>query len=416
MDTDALPYQKLNSSLPEAREIHRERLRGAGNAPIIFHPDKVEAYIDLDRHSVDALAFNLWRILDDNAQILGSTGGDVTSSGTTPMYIIQALRNTWSIDAPGYFGRVQLYHLPINASSLRHEELRKAASGDIHKKYFELPPGDRISPTWTEMFQLGFKGSYLALMRITDPQKWMHRSYNFALRRFLESLADYGITLVPRVVEGALDTVDESKGKALRMYATLDRFNPGHVFHFENGSRRLIPGGAAGGLNEYCGYRPKKRDDSRPNSVRPRGGRLQLKTYEKMKTSQDFPIHRLEVVYYRDYLRACERKEEIGDMLKLLDNLPKMVRGHLRFELMELGKLYADKPEARGWGLEDMTTKGMIRILKDHGLDSQQIRKYRVKLPAPNIVYEPTNDHWYATCPRSGCYRGPFTSVTKRVV
>jgi hypothetical protein len=76
-----------------------------------------------------------------------------------------------------------------------------------------------------------------------------------------------------------------------------------------------------------------------------------------------------------------------------------MVDGYLGLVQLDLTSLYRERPHARRWGLQELTTRGRIRRLVDRGLTRPEINRFYRELDMPEIVVNPGVEHYYSLLP-----------------
>lgn len=248
-------------------------------------------------------------------------------------------------------------------------------------------------PNFREIEKLKYMGSWLALIEIIDRQKRNPACHVENVLKTIDFLDTY-FNIECKTLEIALDTRCQEFGNLLRKCACLFR-PPGDIslFHFERvpGQKKpkLIPGPSKDGNNEYHGYRPKSWNDNRPNSVRPRGGRRQINSYDRIvrlgnKVQYTFP--RLELRLFRDYIREYMRHNNLN-VKELLMEIEKLVKDNLVLREIDRNKLYIDRPGAEFWKLKDYSTKGQIYRLHEKKMTNKDIRPYLKKVEWPPISY-----------------------------
>lgn len=252
-------------------------------------------------------------------------------------------------------------------------------------------------PTYQERRELGYRGSWLALVEIVDRRKWGPSFHVENILLTIQILEKY-FDLEPKTLEVALDTQSPELGLLLRKYACL-RNPPSDksLFHHPGGDKeRIIPGPSPDGNNEYLGYRPRGWKETKTNNERPRGGRRQLYSYDRIVRfgkglSYTFP--RVEIRFYRDYIMSYARKNNLG-VYDLLQRVDKLVMTNIVLRQIDCEKLLSKRTEARFCKLEGKSTKGQIYALHKQGITTEDIKAYRqeVEWPPIRFIIDPKND------------------------
>ncbi len=253
----------------------------------------------------------------------------------------------------------------------------------------EMVLSSRRFPSWPELFEMGFKANWLALLQFTDRRKWNYQAHTDNLYTLLEVLEPC-LELEPMVLEIAFDTLDEKMGMFFRKYACLKRApRDNTLFHFIEPGVMLV-GPSPNGSNEYHGHRPKGWDDNRSTEDRSRGGRRQIFSYDRqvnLSPNPGFSFHRFELRFFRDYLRDYSKQNRIGSIYELIDQMEHLATRNLRFKKVNLKRLGRERPQSRFWNLRQLSTKGQLYIMRKKGMNRHEIEKYVEILPFPNILY-----------------------------
>lgn|GEM_PF-3396996 len=248
--------------------------------------------------------------------------------------------------------------------------------------------GQMQFPAYSELFEMGFKGNFLARIAITNRVKsdyLLHTQDVYLAIRLLEESLKVDI----KYMEIAYDTMNQRLGRHFRKYACLVR-PPRHnsLFHFKG--KKHVKGPSPNGCNEYMGYRPKGYNDMSPSAKRPRGGTRQIFSYDRRvmtekDTSYSFP--RFELRFYRDYLREYLRKYPVASHCELIGHMEHLTETQLTFLNIDIGRLQRERPEFWKESLSRKSTKGAIYMLEEHGMLRSQIREYITQRPFPPVVY-----------------------------
>jgi len=393
--------------------------------PPILHPDLIEAYIELDKQNVEILSGDFDRFVYDLICVCGGP------RNAKPAFY--AGKHVWSLTlhhdiasvhiqlplldqsfSPAIRGRGIPYHtrwLARRAHVLCDEihsgrpftraEKRVFSDGIPRKKFINKP-----FPTWSDLLRHGYKHPYLGKITISDRGKNLPIDYLEEVEELLEVIEEkWGIHLVPKRLEMAIDTLDESKGKALRMQSTLKWADPSrmlfHVIKDPDHPRKKfkILGPTPDGNGEYLNYRPKQYSDERPNDERPRGGRRQLRPYTKETPWEEYPIYRTEVIFYTTYLRKWIERKGISTVRELIQRSPDIVRENLALRCLVLNKLYGRHPMTKRLQLENLSFRGQCYKLARAGYSNEVIKPFVRELPHPNyfaVTDVKQVDRWYA--------------------
>lgn len=249
-------------------------------------------------------------------------------------------------------------------------------------------------PDYGELRDLGYnlehKGARLLLIEIIDRQKWnppRHVDNIITITRILSIFVSFNCNKL----EIALDTRSQEYGMLLRKCACL--FRPpkdNSLWHHNTLTGKNMPGPSYDGNNEYMGWEPKGRDDDRPSSERPRGGRRQTHAYNrevKCSNGKEYTVYRFELLFYRDYLRYYMNKNGLDDLL-LPFAIERLVKDNVRLVEIDRKKLKKDQTENNLRGLKNKSTKGQLYCLHKHGMLTKEIKKYlKTDLEWPRVRY-----------------------------
>jgi len=245
---------------------------------------------------------------------------------------------------------------------------------------------------------MGFKGEWLGYVQITDRRKWDYMAHTENLYLGIE-IVEQVLKVEPLILEIALDTRNQEYGMYLRKYACLNR-PPAitSIFHFKNRCRAKIDGPSPNGCNEYHGYRQKGWSDRRPDSERPEGGRRQLHSYDRevyIATRRKFSFPRLELRFFRRFLRDYLKPQPINSCVELIQRLPELVGRHLRFKRIDVERLQIERLESRFLSLANLSTKGQIYEMTMAEMEPEDISRYVEQLDPPPILFitEPFPDY-----------------------
>lgn len=225
-------------------------------------------------------------------------------------------------------------------------------------------------------------------IRFTDQHKKFQRPYDhqwkpFSYRQFIRNVLDLweemtGITLVPRILEVAIDTWDSVKGTALIKNFLPPWFNPASLYHFNKGHKVCGPS-PWGGNHEYSSYT--------------RAGRKVPHSYIKEVQRWDRPLYRVEIQFLRTFLREYCRREGITRTSDLLARVSELAASNISFATLDIDKLYRRFPSAGKWKLRRLSTRGQIYTLQlGHGMSRKQIDRFLIPMEeAPMTDYEVSN-------------------------
>lgn len=375
---------------------------GQPKTPIIARPDRVETYIDITRDNADRLSCLFWSGIWPALKRTG-LGGFLFPPDLLTKFEIKG--HQWTFTAFTHFTRIQVFgptfHFPKKWKSALERKFPPKALRPI------------LFPTWEQIEDADRKGirpSYLGRLRITNRARQYYVQYAEDLYEALNLLEiELGIKLTPKAVEFALDTVDESKGKALNNWVLLCWSHPKDMFHFREGSRKKQPGPSSNGQNMYSRHRPKARYDRRPSSERPRGGTRQLKSYERSirDLGTRWTLYRVELPLYTDYLTRFMKRQGIETTIDLLTHMEKLVKAHLAFKVLDLDSLLSDldlpqrmKRKVKRKVEAQPTTRGRVYLLNDSELfqglffSSDEIKKYLQRVSFPEILFVNGHPLW----------------------
>ncbi len=248
------------------------------------------------------------------------------------------------------------------------------------------PPNDlrsRLFPSESEILDLDYRWNQVGEIWITNRRKQRYYAeHEDSLRAVISAIEDFGVKLIARRIEIALDTVDRIKGLRYQKALLPPYFRPNWLFHCHGrGPMNRHEGPSTNGLNEYMNYRPKARRDLRPSSERPRGGRRQWHIYGRLP-------YRIEARLFTDAIREIMRKNRMTTCTGLLEFIPRMIPKLFRFREFDLASLYREYPSTRRMGLEALSVRGQYYMLLKSGFDRRQINRFLRKLPFPkqNVV------------------------------
>lgn len=290
----------------------------------------------------------------------------------------------------------------------KHKDvLQYEFNAEFTKVKFRLPKAlnhffrkNKRFPFYKELFELGYRKDWLGLVEIVDRRKWAPAYHGENVLLTIQILEHY-FDIEPKTIEVALDTQSQELGILLRKCVCLKN-PPGdkQLFHFSNiaeGKRaEEIPGPSVDGNNEYHGYRPKGRNDTRPNDERARGGRRQIHSYDrKVYGNKDrfYTFHRFEIRFYREYIMPYAQRKNLG-VYDLVLHAEELVRGNIVFRQIDCEKLQRHRREARFCKLKGKSTKGQIYMLHKQGMANQDIKRYikKVEWPPMRFIVDPKND------------------------
>lgn len=385
------------SSIPHSDEIHQ--YSPPLEIPPILRPDLIEAYIELDKHNVEMLSKDFDRFVYDLTFACGGL------RNAEPAF--RAGKRTWSLTLLSDIAKLHIQLLLLGQSfdpasrgrgipyptKLLARKLPLLTDGSSWEKLTRenkrtlsdgIPRLNRIHnplPSWSDLMRHGYKGSYLGKITISDRCKIYPAEYVEEAYEILEVIEQkWGIHLVAKRFEMAIDTLDESKGRGIFAQSTLKWADSSRqLFHVikdsENPKRNIkIIGPALYGKNEYLCYRSKSRSDERTSSERPKGGRRQLHCYEKPTPWPDYPIYRTEVIFYTTYLRKWMKSEGVSTVRELIRRGADLVRQNVAFRCLDLDMLYLKSPRTKKLGLESLSFRGLCFKLSQAGISKEIVK------------------------------------------
>ncbi len=404
-DNDLEEIWLTESDINESTE---SALRRPGN-PILCRPDMLSAHVELTRHNAQVLS-NLSTALFECIMrhgLQGYTGPDLKTT-----FKISKRKREWQITIKTSITKIQVIGRTALWSptedyktewrthfSFPAEREQKFLFQDDRGKW---PPEELMRicfPKWEQIWAAensGIRFCSLAEIRITNTRKVFYREYLMDILDTLDVLESF-LTLEPWKLEIALDCIDESKALALRQFAYLKWDDCRHVFHFNKGSSRLISSPVSGGESEYTRLRPKGRQDSRPNSQRPKQGTRQLHTYSRKQNWGElhWNLYRLEVKFYRDYLRRFMRATGMKYVRDLIFCIPYLALSHLSFKQLDTKVFFREFKLS--WSLQKVLKRLNIRGQIYTLLQAQQdkrlflpfdpIKPYIKNLNRPDILF-----------------------------
>jgi hypothetical protein len=351
--------------------------------------DKFEAYIDFTGKNYAFLSDpeKFWGLIDWTELTCWGTGGNVRPDGqeATPRWFYVVRRHSWQIIIRGAFAHITI-SLPRNYESLLPHE----RTGVVSNRYLSVTDLETVLPQLLDnplpsMTQLSkSRRRYLGKIRFTDAFKRRHRPYHnqwhaFEYRRSIRSVSilweqEYGIDLVPKTLEVAVDTWDRSQGRRLIKNFLPRSYNPAHLYHFDencptnNGRSSKISGPSlSGGNHEYSSYS--------------KCGRRVNHSYVKQVGIWDRELYRVETQFHRTFLREYCRRRGITATADLLEQIYDLAAENIRFFEIDIKKLYAKFPGARKWKLRRLSTRGQIHLLQvKHEISRKTIGRYLVPI------------------------------------
>ena len=375
----------MNHSLHNIDGNSHEIMKGSGNAGehrevinrqkdlstqcIIAHLDRVVVIIPVSRVNAQSLVENFEQFKKDlSMKLVGNDKPEFKETGEK--------RDVLQFEFKAEFTKVKFrLPKPLNQFFLKNKRF----------------------PTVKELPELKYDGRWLALIEIVDRRKWgpaFHVENVLLTIQILERYFD----IEPKTIEVALDTQSPELGMLLRKCVCL-RNPPSDksLFHHPGEDKEeIVPGPSSDGNNEYHGYRPKGWKDRRSSGVRPRGGRRQVESYDRIvrfgkNLSYTFP--RVEIRFFRGYIMKYARRNNLG-VYDLLLQAEQLVMTNIVLRQIDCEKLLSKRPEARFCNLKGKSTKGQVYLLHKQGVTNQDIKDYlqEVEWPPIRFIIDPKND------------------------
>lgn len=243
---------------------------------------------------------------------------------------------------------------------------------------------------------------YFGKLRITDGFKTNPAAYMGYVSNILRDIEILGFYEKPRILEFAIDICGDAE--PFRKAVRLAKDNPLDLCHYREEDRRYYPGDSYPALHtEYSmhkTFQPRQDDHYR----RPNRYHRELVCYPR----PDQDLYRIELrlgYQYLDnfyesnaYQAGVEssvvpclirdyRPTVVSRTLDLIGFLPYFVTKHLKWECINLEKLYKDHPEMKNWDLKHRSVRHIRYVLFKAGFNHKQIRKYTLSVQAPCIHY-----------------------------
>lgn len=328
---------------------------------VIAHPDKVEMFLLNSARNCD--------VLPENFPIL--TGKWTAQYALRWRHQLDKQNREWVINGWNDYFRVTFSGNAVEITddllSSKNPFSRKELS-EIHDHH----------PYW-----------YFGKIRITDRMKIKPTAYVTRVSNILRDIEVCGIQEMPRIIEYATDIY----GDAGPFYNSvrLSKDNPLDFFHYRDAD--YYPGGSCSGLNtEYSmhqTFQPRRGDKLRKYNRYHR----ELVCYPRL----DHNFYRIELRLGYRYLNSlfdshayptaigAYRPLTVTPTLGLLELMPYFVERHLKWEQINLTKLFRDYPKTKYWHLKRRSLRHIRYMLFKAGFSAKLVAKYTLPWPSPRI-------------------------------
>ena len=260
-----------------------------------------------------------------------------------------------------------------------------------HKHLNDFILENQRLPSVTELNNMGFGARWVATITITARRQPYYRYHLENIIELVTEFERWGLMLTPSTMEIAFDTVNETLGMFMRQ-KTIFRWAPSNLqlFHMDSSGRIPINAPTPDGNNEYHGYRPKTRNDTRDSIERPRGGSRQIYSYYKTFRTigqRVLGFYRFELRLMRKHLAEVCKRRHITSGIQLIQNMEDIARQQIKFAKLDWERLLQEHPYVSTWGIEGCSTKGQLYYLEQSGLTRHEAMSYLREIPSPDIFF-----------------------------